>query len=119
MKTFRELKVWQKAHGLVLDIHRVSRNFPREELYGLTQQIRRSARSIPTNIVEGFKRRSSKEYAYFLNLADASLEETKYHVILAKDLGYFGKNEDKNLMDRCDEVGRMLNGLQKGLHVKT
>ncbi len=78
-------------------------------------QIRRSVSSIPTNIVEGFKRISSKEFAHFLNIADASLEETKYHLILAYDLGYLSKDEYKKLDDLCNEVGRMLYGLQKKL----
>lgn len=87
MKTFRDLKVWQTPHKLVLEIYKITKNFPKEEKFGLIPQIRRSASSIPTNIVEGFKRRSDKEYGYFLNIADSSVEESKYHLILAHDLG--------------------------------
>jgi four helix bundle protein len=88
MKTFRELKVWQKAHQMVLKIYQTTKTFPGDEKYGLTSQVRRSAASVATNIVEGFKRRSDKDFARFLNTADASLEETKYHLILARDLRY-------------------------------
>ncbi len=115
MKSFRDLKVWQKAHHMVLDVYEMTRTFPREERYGLTQQMRRAASSVPTNIVEGFKRRSDKEFAYFLNLADASLEETKYHVMLARDLGYLKEVEHGAVSALCDEVGRMLYGFQKVL----
>ncbi|RLF34767.1 MAG: four helix bundle protein, partial [Thermoplasmata archaeon] len=88
MKTFKELKVWQKAHQLVLEIYKITRSFPKEERFGLVIQIRRSVSSIPTNIVEGFKRKSKKDFAHFLNIAESSLEETKYHLLLAHDLKY-------------------------------
>lgn len=115
MKTFRDLKVWEKAHKLVLEIYKITKEFPREERFGLISQLRRSASSIPTNIVEGFKRKGNRDYAHFLNLADASLEETKYHIILSKDLGYIKTEEFNKVNDMCDEVGKMLYGLQKNL----
>lgn len=116
MKTFRDLKVWHKAHQIVLKIYKITKNFPTEEKFGLTAQIRRSASSIPTNIVEGFKRRSKKEYAYFLNLADSSLEETKYQIILAFDLKYITETDFKQLEESCNEIGKMLYGLQNKLN---
>ncbi|MCX6355748.1 MAG: four helix bundle protein [Candidatus Aureabacteria bacterium] len=116
MKTFRDLKAWERAHGLVLEIYKVTKDFPPDERFGLSAQIRRSAASIPTNIVEGFKRRSDREFAHFLNIADASLEETKYHIILASDLGYIDRGKSDKLTVICDEVGKMLNGLQKKLN---
>ena len=116
MKTFRDLKVWQKAHTLVLKIYEITKIFPREERFGLISQLRRSAISIPTNIVEGFKRKGNRDYAHFLNLADASLEETKYHILLSRDLKFVNNEEIKEINDMCDEVGRMLNGLQKKLN---
>lgn len=116
MKTFRDLKVWEKAHRLVLEIYGATRRFPADEKFGLSAQIRRSAASIPTNIVEGFKRKSNKDFGHFLNIADASLEETKYHLILASDLGYLGTEDHLVIMELCDEVGKMLNGLQKKLN---
>ena len=113
MKTFQELLVWQKAHELTLGIYKITREFPQDEKFGIVSQIRRSASSVPSNIVEGFKRKTRKDFAHFLNIADASLEETKYHLILAKDLEYLGRIDYKRLCDLCDEVGRMLCGLQK------
>ena len=115
VKTFRDLKVWQKAHKVVLEIYKITKDFPREEKYGLISQLRRSASSVPTNIVEGHKRRSRKEYIYFLNMADSSLEEMKYHIILSKDLDYIKNVDFDRLTEKCDEVGKMLFGLQKSL----
>ncbi len=113
MKTFQDLLVWKKAHEITLDIYRTSRGFPQDEKFGMMSQIRRSASSIPTNIVEGFKRKSQKDFAHFLNVADVFLEETKYHLILARDLEYLSRTDYKRLCGSCDEVGRMLCGLQK------
>lgn len=116
VKTFRDLKVWQKAHSLVLDIYKITKSFPREEQFGVVSQLRRSAASIPTNIIEGHKRKSRKEFLYFLNIADASLEETKYHIILSQDLQYLKEEDFIRLSARCDEVGKMLFGFQKNLN---
>ena len=113
MKTFRDLKVWEKAHKLVLEIYKITKEYPQEEKFGIISQLRRSASSVPTNIVEGFKRRSERDYGRFLNLADASLEETKYHIILSKDLGYLQEERFTEINKMCDEVGKMLYGLQK------
>lgn len=115
VKTFRDLLVWQKAHLLALKVYECSKVFPSEEKYGLISQLRRSVSSIPTNIVEGQKRNSTKDFLHFLNTADASLEETKYLILLSKDLGYLGYQEYDDLNAMCDEVGKMLNGLQKKL----
>ena len=116
MRTFRDLKVWQKAHKLTLEIYLITKNFPSEEKFGLTSQLRRSASSIPTNIVEGFKRKTKRDYVHFLNLADASLEETKYLIILSKDLEYINKKVFDDINNLCDEIGKMFYGLQKRLN---
>lgn len=113
--TFKNIKVWQKAHLLVLEIYKITNKFPVSERYGLTSQVRRSACSIATNIVEGYKRRTNKEFLYFLNIADGSLEETKYHVLLASDLGYIEEHNYQNLIKIAEEVGRMLYGFQANL----
>lgn len=113
MGTFRDLKVWEKSHQLVLKIYNITKSFPPEEKFGLSSQIRRSAASIPTNIAEGFKRKSNKDFCHFLNMADSSLEETKYHLILAKDLNYIDKKDYDWLTESCEEIGKMLDGLQK------
>ena len=116
MKTFRDLIVWQRAHELILEVYKSTKTFPTEEKYGLVLQLRRSAASIPTNIVEGYKRRSDKDYARFINIAEGSLEETKYHIILSYDLGYLSKEEYNKLFRLCEEIGKMLNSLYKKLN---
>lgn len=116
MNSFRDLKVWQKAHNLVLDIYAITKKFPTEEKFRLTSQIIRAASSVPTNIVEGFKRKGAKEQSRFLNLSDSSLEETKYHIILAHDLGYLKKIDFERLNNSCDEIGRMLWGLNRKIN---
>lgn len=109
IKTFRELLVWQKAHELVLQVYKNSEIFPKHELFGLTSQVRRSAASVPANIVEGFRRKSVKEGVHFYHIADASLEETKYHLLLAKDLSYFLEEKNYNTLDiLTEEVGKLL-----------
>ncbi len=113
--TFKNIVVWQKAHEIVLDIYKITKSFPSAEMYGLTSQLRRSAASIATNIVEGYKRRSDKDFAHFLNMADGSLEETKYHILLAYDLKYMDKNNYESLSKLADEIGKMLYGFQKKL----
>lgn len=100
---------------MVLQIYKVTKEFPSSEKYGLTAQIRRSAASVATNIVEGYKRKSDKDFAHFLNIADGSLEETKYHLLLACDLAYLSKRDYESISILADEVGRMLSGFQKKL----
>jgi four helix bundle protein len=87
-KTFEDLLVWQKAHAYVLEIYRMTKVFPKEELYGLTSQLRRASVSIPANIAEGFKKRTSKDKAHALTIAQGSLEECRYYLRLCMDLGY-------------------------------
>jgi len=114
-RTFKEIKVWQKAHELVLEIYKITEGFPNSERYSLTSQLRRSGASICTNIVEGYKKKSDKDFAHFLNMADSSLEETKYHLLLAFDLRYLDKISYERLSILADEVGRMLYGFQNKL----
>jgi four helix bundle protein len=105
-RTFRDLVVWRKAHEFVLAIYSFTAAFPKQETYGLALQMRRSAVSIPANIAEGFRRRSKTEKARYMNLAESSLEETRYYLILAQDLGY---GDTRGLMTALDEVSRLLN----------
>jgi four helix bundle protein len=105
-KTFQDLLVWRKAHELVLGVYTLTAAFPKPETYGLSLQIRRSAVSVPANIAEGFRRRSRTEKARFLNMAESSLEETRYFLILARDLGY---GDTALLMTSLEEVSRLLN----------
>jgi len=115
IKTFRDLNVWQKSHSLVLEIYKITMRFPKEERYGLVSQLRRSAISIATNIVEGSKRKSRKDYAHFISISEGSLEEAKYQILLAKELGYMDTEDFSRLNDTCDEIGRMLYGFYKKL----
>ncbi|MBT4136958.1 MAG: four helix bundle protein [Candidatus Latescibacteria bacterium] len=92
-KRFEDLIVWQKAHQWVLAIYRYSEGLPKQEMYGLTSQLRRAAVSVPANIAEGFKKRGNADKIRFMNIAQGSLEECRYYLILTRDLGY-GDNED-------------------------
>src|ERR1043165_6993390 len=104
-KTFQDLVVWQKVHGFVLAVYHYSDYFPQKEVYSLTSQLRRAAVSIPANIAEGFKKKGKNDKARFLNIAQGSLEECRYYLILAKDLGY---GDNPELMPLLEEVSRML-----------
>jgi len=115
LKSFRELEVWQKAHGLVLATYRLTDKFPDRERFGIVSQIRRSAASVPANIAEGFGRRTTKELLQFVTNANGSLEETRYFFILGRDLGYL-KNEDFEDMEKqCSSVGQMIGALGRSL----
>jgi four helix bundle protein len=104
-KNFQELIVWRKAHEFVLGVYALSKGFPRDELYGLTSQFRRAAVSIPANIAEGFKKKGQNDKARFLNIAHGSLEECRYYLILAHDLGY---GDTQQLTQQLEEVSRLL-----------
>lgn len=118
MQDFRNLKVWQKAHPLVLDVYRATRTFPKDELYGLVSQMRRSAMSIPTNIAEGCGRQSDPDFVRFLVISNGSTKELDYQLLLSKDLGYIDETNYQNLHSQADEVGRMLNGLINSINSK-
>ena len=111
-KTFQELIVWQRAHDLVLDVYRATCRFPKEELFALTQQMRRAAVSIPANIAEGFPRRTTADKKRFLNIARGSLEEVRYYLILAKDLQYL---KTTRLYDEIEEVSRLLHAYDRNI----
>jgi len=115
LKNYKELVVWRKAHAMTLAIYGVTRKFPREELYGLTSQLRRSAASIGANIAEGSGRRSSNEICRFLQIARGSASEGEYHILLARDLKYLDEEEFHHLSRQADEVQRMLTALIKSL----
>lgn len=104
-RTFQDLLVWQKAHGFVLEVYALTTTFPRQETYGLSLQMRRAAVSIPANIAEGFRRRGKADKARFLNIAEGSVEECRYFLILAKDLGY---GDTQALTTALEEVSRLL-----------
>jgi four helix bundle protein len=111
-KSFRDLIVWQKAHELVLGVYQKTQAFPREEAFALTSQIRRSAMSVAANIAEGFKKTSSKDKVRIYNIAQGSLSETEYFLVLSQDLKYGDMNK---LMVKADEVGRILGSYMKAI----
>ena len=119
MQDFRKLRVWEKAHELALAVYRGTRGFPREELYGLTSQLRRSAVSIPANIAEGSGRSGDKEFARFAQIAMGSASEVKYPTILAHDLGLMNKEAHEQLTSQVDEVQKMLSSLIRTLKSKS
>jgi four helix bundle protein len=108
MKDFRELKVWEKGHRLALKIYDVTKKFPREEVYGLTSQMRRSSVSIPTNIAEGCGRNRDTELNRFFEIAMGSASELEYLSLLARDLSFLDKEECNTLTNEITEVKRML-----------
>ncbi len=104
-RSFRDVVVWQKAHAAVLDVYALTRGFPKEELFGLTSQFRRAAVSIAANIAEGFKKAGRPDKLRFYNIAQGSIEECRYYVILSRDLRY----ADVTAIEmKFDEVGRLL-----------
>ncbi len=111
-KSFKELIVWQKAHQLVLSVYKVTNDFPKEEMYGLTSQVRRSCVSVAANIAEGFKKKGSADKLRFMNIAQGSLSETDYHLLLSNDLKYCNSIE---LQNQVDEVVRLLESYMKGI----
>jgi len=113
MKDFKELKVWEKAHALTLQVYQETRSFPREETYGLTSQVRRAAASVAANIVEGCGRRSDGEFSRFLQIARGSASELEYHLLLARDLHFLNEATFDILDANVVEVERMLTGLVK------
>ena len=105
-RTCQDLLVWQKAHQFVLGVYALTTVFPKQETYGLSMQMRRASVSIPANIAEGFRRRGKPDKARFMNIAEGSVEECRYFLILAKDLGYGDTTDLNNILE---EVSRMLN----------
>ncbi len=111
-RTFRDLIAWRKAHEFVLGIYRFTKSFPREETYGLAAQMRRAAVSIAANIAEGFVKRGKADKARFLNVAEGSIEESRYYLILAQDLQY---RDTESLMTSLAEVSRLVNSYRRAL----
>jgi four helix bundle protein len=111
-KQFQDLRVWQEAHKLILNVYKYTETFPHKEQYGLTSQLGRSAISVPANIAEGFKKKGKADKIRFMNISQGSLEETRYYLILAKDLGY-GDSDD--LMTNLEAVSCLLEGYIKGI----
>jgi len=112
-RSFHDLVVWQRSHSLVLRVYQLTANFPKHELFGLTSQMRRSAVSVPANIAEAFSKRSKADKARMLNISQGSLEELRYYFILAGDLKYLTKEQQRT---ELDDVARMLGAYTRSLH---
>ncbi len=115
MNDFRELIVWQKSIELVENIYQITNSYPKEELFSLTSQIRRSAISIPSNVAEGFGRKSTLDYIHFLHIARGSLYELQTQLEISNRIKYLSENELHSMIEHCKEVEKLLNGLIKSL----
>ncbi len=115
VKSYQELIAWQRAMDLVVSIYKLSAKFPREELYGLTNQLRRSSVSVPSNIAEGQGRGGTADFVRFLGIANGSLQEAETQMLIGQRLGFISGDELKPVMDLSAETGRVLNGLMRSL----
>ena len=119
MKTYRDLIVWQKSIKLVTEVYSITKNFPKEELYGLTSQIRRSVVSIPSNIAEGYGRNSTQDYIRFLQIACGTLYEMQTQIEIAVNLDYLDREYSENIFNQTNEIERMLNSFIRKMKEKT
>jgi four helix bundle protein len=115
VQSYQELIAWQKAIDLGVVIYEATRAFPREELFGLTSQLRRASVSIPSNIAEGQGRHSANEFVRFLHIAQGSLQEVETQLMIAKRLCYLNEEQHRVLLVRCAEIARLLNGLVRSI----
>ena len=115
VRSYSDLIVWQKSMDLVKQVYNLTKQFPKDELYGLTNQIRRAVVSVPSNIAEGFGRSGDKSFAQFLNISLGSLYEVQTQLLISKDLNYIDQSDVEPLMTLTDEIGKMLNTLIKKL----
>lgn len=110
IKVFTEIIAWQKSHELVILVYGLTSEYPKHEQFGLVSQSRRCAVSIPSNIAEGFKRKTKNDSVHFYNISESSLEELKYQVLLARDLKYISKDQYDEFLKLAEETGRLING---------
>lgn len=116
MRDFRKYDVWQLSHQLVLEIYKIAKNFPKEELFNITSQLRRAVVSVPTNISEGCGRNSDKEFSQFLNIAIGSISETEYLIILSTDLQLIDENLSNSLLEKINQIKSKLYSLRQKLN---
>ncbi|MBX9726868.1 MAG: four helix bundle protein [Rickettsiales bacterium] len=118
ISSYKDLVVWQKATQLALFVYKATKSFPKEEMYGLTSQIRRCSVSVPSNIAEGSERNSTRDFLRFINMAHGSLAELETQFYIAQQLEYVSAENYEQLQTKAAEIGRMLNGLAKKLEEK-
>ncbi len=111
MRDYKKLQVWEKSHQLTLELYKELKDFPKEEMFGLTSQMKRSSSSIPTNIAEGAGRNTNKDFARFLAIAYGSTNELEYQIILSADLLFLEKSKAETFLDKIQEIRKMLHGL--------
>ena len=117
-KTYKDVVAWKKAHQLVIEIYKITKKFPSEEKFGLVSQMRRSAVSVPSNIVEGFHRKGHKDAIHFFNISEASLKELEYQTLLAYDLNYLNEDKFYKLEKLQDDIGRLLTKWKQSYYQK-
>ena len=115
VRSYRDLRVWQAGMELAESCYLLTKRFPKEELFGMTAQIRRAATSVPANIAEGYGRNSRGEYSQFLRISQGSLKELETHLMLASRVGLLGQPETKAILEECDHLGKMLHRLIRSL----
>ncbi len=115
LKSYQDLHVWQKARIFVKEVYQATQEFPSQEKYSLITQLRRASVSIPSNIAEGYNRRTTQEYLRFVNIAYGSLGEVETQLILSMDLGFLSSKKCEDLLEKSAEIGRMCNGLENAL----
>jgi four helix bundle protein len=115
IRSFEDLEAWQVAHGLILEIYKITKRYPKDELYGIVSQLRRAALSITANIAEGFSRYHYNDKIRFYYIARGSVSEVRNCLILSKDLKYIAKEECKNLSDGMEKVSKLINGLIRSI----
>ncbi len=119
IQTYRDLEVWQEAMNLTTEVYRLTKVYPKEELYGLTSQTQRAAVSIPANIAEGHSRKSKKEFHHHVSIARGPLAELETHLMLANRLGYLSQQDMDKVWEMTQRVGRLTNGLLRSLRTPT
>ena len=115
VKSFEDLTVWQQSHKLTLEVYKLTAKFPGSEKYGVVSQLRRCSSSVPANIAEGFGRATTRELLRCLQIARGELEETRYFVLLSRDLGYVTSQDCENVGQHCNTTGRLINALGSSL----
>jgi four helix bundle protein len=115
VKSFEDLTVWQEAHKLTLEVYKLTAQFPGAEKYGIVSQLRRCSSAVPANIAEGFGRATTRELLRCLQIARGELEETRYFILLSRDLGYVTPKDYEKVGQHCESVGRLINALGSSL----
>lgn len=118
IRSFKDLHAWRQAHDLVVHTYKLTKGFPRDELFGIVNQMRRAAVSVPSNIAEGFTRNSNKEKAQFYAIAKGSLTELESQFLISRDLGYISGPDFNSIQDRMYQLGKIITGLVKAIRLR-